>query len=286
MRLIKRFNECHRELDLGSKMRQIIKLGLIVSFINNAFALEPVQGVYLGLLGGASYTNPRPSFNIDYKGTVLLGPNLSVPKIKLSPVGGDVGFSLGYRISPVRLEGQLFFNINNYSELPLSTCTLVSPTVWSPQPFMACAEPVLNENSVAFNGNIMSFLGFFNIFYDFLSCDSTTSFFPYIGAGIGGGIIRNTVNFKTNNIVAATFYPYPFPTHTFTSSSSGVAAQGILGFGYYLDDFATLGLDIRYVGTFRPKRNNTLTTLSNTSSTMGIASINISATFALEKVTT
>jgi hypothetical protein len=268
-------------------MRQLIRFGLILGLLSNsAFGFEPVQGVYLGLLGDVSYTRPSPL--VDYSPFGIFGS-----RVTLSPVGGGGGFSIGYRISPVRLEGELLFNINNYGELPLGTCTLVSPNVLGPQPLSltvfgaqpaVCIEdPVLSQSGIGFDGNTSGFFGLFNIFYDFLSCDTEKRFFPYIGAGVGGGVIRNTADFKSNVFSPFLVSPVLIPYSDRVSSSTGtLAGQGIIGFGYFIDDFATLGLDFRYLGTFRTNKG-TATTTTTSSSSVGIASINITATFALEK---
>lgn len=254
-------------------MRQLIKLGFIfgVTVSSSVFSVEPVQGLYLGLLGEISHATPNPSLNFTINQVSFSGPG----QISLSPIGGGGGFSIGYRMNRVRLEGEFLFNINNYGELQVGSCTLVSPNVVSPQG--VCPSAISNSTGVGlgFNGNAIGLYGLFNVFYDFLSNDTNVNFYPYVGLGLGGAIIKNTANFETNNF-STTTTPVSFSAST---SNNGFAAQGIIGIGYYMDDFATIGLDLRYTSTFKSNSGSSSSGTNN----FGIGSINITGTFALEK---
>ncbi|VEB38721.1 Uncharacterised protein [Legionella sainthelensi] len=249
-------------------MKQIIKFGFILSFLSSsAFSLEPVQGFYFGLLGQISHTpNTDLTFtinNVPYTGQVTLGP-----------VGGGVGASIGYKIQNFRLETEFLYNINNYGEFQVGTCTLISPTVVGR--YEGCPTYV-QETGLGFNGNTMGFYGLFNAFYDFMSFNHDTSFVPYLGFGLGAALIRNQGN------IESTEYSGIDPAIQFTSNTSqgGFALQGIVGFNYYLDDFTTMGLDFRYVSTMMSNNNNNNS--SSSSSQFGISTINLVFNFALEK---
>ncbi|KTD06678.1 hypothetical protein Lgra_2516 [Legionella gratiana] len=246
-------------------MKQIIKFGFILSLISkSAFSLEPVQGFYFGLLGQISHApNTDLSFtinNVPYSGEVTLGP-----------IGGGVGTSIGYKIQNFRLEGEFLYNINNYGEFQIGTCTLISPTVVGPE---GICPAYIEDNGLGFNGNTMGFYGLFNVFYDFMPSDPDKYFVPYLGLGLGGAIIRNQGN------IESTKYSGVDPAITFTSNNSqgGFALQGIVGFNYYLDDFTTLGLDFRYVSAMISNNNN-----NSSNSQFGISTINLVFNFALEK---
>lgn len=261
-------------------MKHFIKFGFIVGLTlsSQAFSSDPVQGIYLGLLGQISRTisNPNVNFNIGNSQFSLADTS----PVTLSPVGGGAGFSLGYRINTVRLEGQFLFNINNYGELKVGSCTLISPNVMGPEG--TCPAAISNDQGIGlgFNGNTTGIYGMFNVFYDFLSSDPNTKMFPYIGVGLGGAIIKNKANFASNqyNALGSTF------STTVSTSNNGFAAQGIIGVGSYLDDFATIGIDIRYTSAFNPSNNNNTTTSSNGSSRqLGIVTLNFTGTYALDK---
>lgn len=249
-------------------MKQIIKFGFILSLIsNNAFCAQPVEGFYFGLVGEISHApNPQLGFTID--GVPFTG------QITLGPVGGGFATSIGYKIQNFRLEGEFLYNINNYGELEVGSCTLVSPTVLGPQG--TCPAFVV-ENGLGFNGSTMGFYGLFNAFYDFTSSDPNVNFVPYLGLGLGAAIIRNQGNIESNQYSGIN----PAITFTSNSSQSGFALQGIVGFYYYLDDFTTLGLDFRYVSTMNGNNNNNNN--NSSSSQYGISTINLVFNFALEK---
>ncbi len=257
-------------------MRQRIKfrfiLGLVAS--SNAFSADPVQGLYLGLLGQVSHAS-----STDLNFTLNEFPSLgTLGTIKLGPAGGGFGASLGYKIKNFRLEGEFLFNINNYGELSSGSCTLISPAVLGPE---GVCPAEFDQVGLGFNGNTMGFYGLFNVFYDFLSSNPDVNFVPYIGAGIGGAMLRNHAVFQSNDQCIALGTCSPIINTSVDSSNTGFAAQGILGFNYYIDDFTTIGLDFRYVSTLNFNKNNNSTNSNN--STFGISTINLTGNFALEK---
>jgi opacity protein-like surface antigen len=249
-------------------MRQITRFGFILGLIisNGAFSSEPVQGIYLGLLGQISHApNTNVTFTLDqpYSGQIELGP-----------IGGGGGIALGYRIQNFRIEGEFLFNYNAYGELHVGDCTLVSPNVFSPQG--NCSAYVEN-NALGFNGSTMGFYGLVNAYYDFISSDPSKNYFPYIGLGLGGVLLKNEALFETNKQSASE--GVPVVSYTFNSNNTAIAVQGIAGFAAHLDDFTTLGLDLRYVSAIRIGSANN----HNTDTQYGIGTLNFTATFALDK---
>ncbi|KTC90930.1 outer membrane beta-barrel protein [Fluoribacter dumoffii] len=256
-------------------MRQMIKFGFILGLVasSNAFSADPVEGLYLGLLGQLSHA-PNTNFNFNLNGTTYDG------SLKLSVVGGGVGTSLGYKIKNFRLEGEFLFNINNYGSLTVGSCTLISPSVLGPN---GTCPTEIEESGLGFNGYTMGFYGLFNTFYDFLSSDPNVNFVPYLGVGLGGALLKNHALFHSNNQCISLNSCSPIISETFDSSSNGFAIQGIVGFSYYLDDFTTLGLDFRYLSTVNFNKNNSTTSSNSNNGNYGIGTINLTANFALEK---
>ncbi|MBI2785048.1 MAG: hypothetical protein HYX60_01545 [Legionella longbeachae] len=264
-------------------MKQLAKIGFICALIisNNAFSIERVEGWYFGLLGEISHA-PNSQFEVLFNDILYAG------EVNLSPVGGGAGASVGYRISNFRLESELLFNINNYGELQINGCTFISPNVLGPK---GCSVNI-EASQLGFNGNTMGFYGLFNVYYDFLSSDSEKNFFPYVGLGAGGVWLRSHSQFSTNKQAIALGIAEPFSVSS-DSSSFGIAAQGIIGVAWYLDSYTTIGLDFRYVSAFNAGNpesiNNNLApfgiTLVNPNGTSqyGISTINLTATFALER---
>lgn len=246
-------------------MRHLIKYGLILSFTLStpAYSLNPVEGFYFGILGQISHApNTQLNFTLDqpYSGTVELGP-----------VGGGAGAAIGYKIYNVRLEGEFLFNFNNYGELQLGPCTLVSPTVVSPK---GVCPAFIADNGLGFKGDVMGFYGLFNVIYDFLLwSDPNITYYPYLGFGLGAATIRNNAIIENNKYASVGVTPVSFNQ---TVTNSGFAAQGIFGIGAYLDDFTTIGLDYRYVSTFGSNQ-------SSSNNHFGISTLNFTATFALER---
>ncbi|KTD05538.1 outer membrane beta-barrel protein [Fluoribacter gormanii] len=260
-------------------MRQIIKFGFILGLVtsSSAFSAEPVQGLYLGLLGQVSHAT-----NLDLNFSLTQLPNLgTIGTVQLGPVGGGIGASLGYKIQNFRLEGEFLFNINNYGQLNAGSCTLISPAVLGPE---GTCPPEVVDVGLGFNGYTIGLYGFFNAFYDFMSSDPNVNFVPYLGVGVGGADLLNHAVFQSNNQCISLGTCSPIVNESFDKSHFGFAAQGILGFNYYIDDFTTIGLDFRYVSTFNLSKNNSTSSTTNSSnSAFGISTINLTGNFALEK---
>lgn len=259
-------------------MRQIIKLGFILGLVasNNAFSTDRVEGLYFGLLAQLSHPSSQ-DLNFTINGITSLGT------IQLQPIGGGMGASLGWRIRNFRVEAETLFNFNNYGSMQVGSCKLISPQVLGPE---GVCDPFFVETGLGFKGYTIGVYEFINGFYDFISSDPDKNFFPYIGVGIGGAYLSNTAIFHSNSqcISLNTCSPI-IDNANFSSSTTGFAAQGILGFNYFLDDFTSIGLDVRYSSTFNFNKNNNTTTptSNNSASNFGIATINLTGNFALAK---
>lgn len=281
-------------------MRQLIKLGFLLgSFISTgAYALNPQQGFYLGVLGQVSHS-PNLQFNpyVDpfFSSLPANAQNIltnitltSVPTIILQPVGGGGAVSLGYKLNQFRAEAEFFLNYNSYRQFQFTTaeggtCTLQSPSVVAPTCAMVfpVSSTLPQGTGLAFSGKELVMDGFFNVFFDFWFEDPTISIVPYIGGGVGAGLIKNTVNFQNNTLYTNGNTVF-FVTGSNTTSS--LAAQGILGVYYYMDDFTTINLDFRYISAFKSNNNTNFTSINSLFgfSSTGIPTINIGVNFVLD----
>jgi opacity protein-like surface antigen len=250
-------------------MKQSVCMGLLASvcFNSSLYAFNPVQGFYGSLLvegshGSSGFTVliPHPNFP---------NPPLSiVGQINNGPIGGGGGAALGYRIRKFRLEAEFLYNYINSTSFNFNGCILQSPTV--PGPIGVCPNN-FNLVQIGFNGSTVAMFGLFNAYYDFLSSDPDTHFFPYLGIGFGAANIRQSVNFARSIGVITN----PFSVG-FTRSMSSGAAQGILGIGVYMDDYTWGGLDYRYVTTTSALRDLG-------SERYGIHTLNLSINFSFDK---
>lgn len=285
------------EFNLGYGMKRTFRFGFTLSLIisSTAFsAADPVEGWYLGLLGQLSHApNQRltaivHSFPPYTAEPLILGVNKPVT---LGPVGGGAGASLGYKINMFRVEGELLFNINNYEEYKTGSCTLISPNAVGPRG-EGCTYPIYeNLWGLGFKGNKMDFYGLINGFVDFnfLFSDPNINIIPYLGLGLGGAFMRSHAEFRSNKYAPI---PYPFPSSppavspkiSIDSNQSGLAVQGIVGVSWYLDDFATIGVDFRYIAAVNSNNLNIDNPVKSVGiSQFGISTINLTFTFALEK---
>lgn len=243
-------------------MKQLIQFGLISSLLvsQSALAINPIQGFYGGIIAGMSHSNvstyPLTFFPVgipSFKGIV-----------NNSSIGGGGGAALGYRIQRFRVEGEAFFNYISSGTLTLNGCTLESPAVTTPTGI--CDKDVgvnglANRKQAGFNGSNTAAYGLVNVYYDFFSDDPESTIFPYIGVGIGGARLKKSVNFYANVFKTDTV---PAPSIGGSVSASSPAAQGIIGIGFFLDDYVWASMDYRYLTTntisrYEPTSTNTRT---------------------------
>lgn len=253
-------------------MKQLIQLNYLCALLacGNAFATDPVQGFYLGVLAGVTHApNTQINFTIDdvaYSGAITL-----------QPVGVDGGFSLGYRVQQFRVEGELLLGYNSYNEFKTGSCTLISPSVVGPQ---GTCPTFVEEQGLGFKGNTTGMYGLVNFFYDFVPTNpNANSMVPFVGLGIGMGIIKNSGQIQNNQYFDNGYTPVII---TASQSKSSIAGQGMFGINYYIDDFTTIGIDYRYLSTFS-SNSNSATTSNSVSKQFAINTINFTANFALEK---
>ena len=182
-----------------------------------AFAINPVPGLYAGLILGGSFA---PTVLFNYISPITLKP--AQGNLKYS-VFGNLGGQVGYRINQYRIEGEVFFNSDPYKSLQSGPIKILSS---SSSPGYRLKGQT-NTAAIMLNG-----------YYDFISTGDDCKFVPYVGAGIGYAYLKNNIKFYYNNIVV--------PNSILSKSVNSPAVQGIAGVSYFVDDFANFALDVRY----------------------------------------
>lgn len=171
---------------------------------------------------GASYT-PTVDFNII--DPLTLAP---LPATLVRSVMGDIGGQFGYRIKHWRAEAELFYNYNPWHSLTIDGVALHSKSTNALNPGLSMLG---QTNTVALMANG---------FYDFYS-EGESSFSPYLGVGLGYAAMNNFSKF---------YYKQTYLAGADLSETTRTPAlQGIIGIGYFLDDYTRAGLDYRYFTT-------------------------------------
>lgn len=214
-------------------MKHIIQLSLLsgVLLSNAGFALNPVGGFYGGLMAEASNGPSRDTIQIHenphhYKGIV-----------HYSSLGGGGGFMLGYKFRQFRTEGQFLYNHISTGPVDIGDCRIENADILTPTG--SCPAKAV-ANGIGHNGKSTAMYGLVNAYWDFFSYEGETSLVPYLGLGFGMAQVKNTNEF----VATRTYY-----THEQNKTNSSAAYQGIVGLSYYMDDFAWIGMDYRYLST-------------------------------------
>lgn len=209
-------------------------LGLLISH-SATYALNPVEGFYAGLLVEGSHgpSNDHVVFEEDnmlFAGTV-----------DYSAISGGGGAMLGYKYRHIRLEGEILYNHISTGPLTVGTCTLQSINIITPTGL--CPESDYDHfksKALGYKGSSAAIYGLINAYWDFFSYEGETVLIPYIGVGVGEAKIKNS-----NNIVNTR----TSLSHGQSISTTENAGQGIVGLGYYMDDYSWITLDYRYLTT-------------------------------------
>lgn len=222
-------------------MKQLIRLGAIstLAFNSVAFAFEPIQGFYVGL--NALLSSGPSTYDRTF---ALIGPNgtevpLGTAEVSNNYVGGGVGAEIGFRWQSFRLEGQAFYSYIGTRTLTQGTCTLVTPGIETP---IGECSTFLDNLEVGFNGSTGVMYGMFNLYFDIynLSSDPDSRIVPYIGIGVGAANVKTSVNFVSASLDRSVGG---------SISSTVPAGQIIFGVSFFMDDYAWIQADYRYVTT-------------------------------------
>lgn len=214
-------------------MNKGMKLSLVAGLIlsSSVYALNPVPGFYAGILGEGS----RGSSTVNNYTPVTTVPLTGV--LKYNQLGGGGGLDLGYKVGSFRIEGEFLFNYNSFSDLNVNGCQFVTPNIITP--IGTCPNDPL-VNGLGFEGSTSAMFALVNGYFDLYLSNTESSLVPYAGIGIGRTRIKNVNNFR-NTITQVGMGE--------TRTANASAAQAIIGLGYYLDDYAWIGFDYRYLTT-------------------------------------
>ena len=186
-----------------------------------ALAVNPVPGFYAGLMLGANYS---PATNYTF---IDPSSNSTVQGRVYYSVLGNIAGQLGYRCNHYRIEGELLYNDNPIKDIKLGPVTFNKVSKYNTGYGIRARTDVA---ALMFNG-----------FYDFYTPGQISYFSPYVGAGIGYAMVMNQIKFYNNSVYV--------PGSNRSNSDTALAGQLILGLGYFLDDFTSMGLDLRYLTT-------------------------------------
>lgn len=204
------------------KLKLVTRISLLL-MNGMAFAVNPVQGFYGGVFLGPSYS---PSVTIQFTSPYAALPLTANPTITHS-ISGNIGGQIGYRYCHFRGELEFVYNNGPYKSLQLGSITLNKASKWN--------------TDLAMKGETNTVALLVNGFYDFYTPGQTVFLSPYAGLGIGYAYVRDSVSFFYNNQMLS--------GSNLTQNSTVPAGQGILGLGYFLDDYTFFGLDVRYLTT-------------------------------------
>lgn len=203
----------------GLKLTSAIGL-LLASFA--AFSLNPVQGWYAGLVGGATYAP-----NVDL---MLINPvDHHNDKSTISYLlGGNGGAMVGYRLCNFRVELEGLVNDNKLKQVKIGQFTFGDTP---------------NNERVRVSGYTYFISGLVNAIYEFYQPGSDrTNFAPYLGIGLGYASLQSKQSFEKEPLTEPSFN-----LDTLKESNGAGIGQAILGVNYFMDDFAAVGIDYRYM---------------------------------------
>lgn len=204
-------------------MKPVLKYSFATAllFSNLTYAMNPVQGLYLGFILGGNYAS-KVDLGYPYTNDILIPYN--TPGTLTYDFGGNIGGQLGYKINHFRVEGEFNYAYLGYDKLQFNGITITKKRT---------------TTAVKLGGNTKVMSAFLNAYYDLFTADADTTFTPYVGLGIGMANLRSITDLTLNGLVLV--------KQNYSQSSGAV--QGILGVNYYLDDFTTVSLDYRYMTT-------------------------------------
>ncbi len=201
-------------------MNRVFKLVLFILCLTTpiAFALNPVQDWYAGMIIGGNYT---PS--IKFNGVLSKFNKYEEGKLTYSNLI-DIGGQVGYRVENTRLELEGLFNNSPYNGITIGN-TFINASNTS--------------STLAIQGYTNTYAIMVNGYYDAFGLFDWENVVPYAGIGVGGSYVSSTIEF---------YYDETAITQTQRTSHDYLfILQGIIGLSYFLDDFTSFGLDFRYL---------------------------------------
>lgn len=221
-------------------MNYTTKLGIagLILASGVAFAAEPEQGWYVGLLGNVNYapnvkfTFTNPFTSVRTQGNLKYG------------IGGGGGLQLGYRCGYFRYEGELIYETNGYDTIsanpPFARLAAIQTDIRKKR---KSRNPLLS-----LDGKTSLFGGLVNAYYEFYEDGTAPDWVPYVGLGIGYAAIQNSLHIYCTN-PALGCNTTSINTKRNSANDSSVLAQAIAGINYMFSETTSLGTDLRYMTT-------------------------------------
>jgi opacity protein-like surface antigen len=203
-------------------MRQLKALSLLLLAPTLSYAVNPVNGLYIGGGVGGSFTARNDSLIFSPINGVT-SVQVTDSEVTYTPGIDGIG-ELGYRKDKFRVELQTYFNLNNYDKLTLNNVEFPNSTT-------------------DLKGNMNMIGEMVNVFYDHFTKDhdgTTKSFFPYLGGGLGIVYVTNAFNFYQAGVKVGSANDQSTTTYGF---------QAIIGGAMFFDDYSFAAIDYRFVGT-------------------------------------
>lgn len=284
-----------------------MKQGLLASLsglllIQQAYsaAVVPQSGFYGGLFGGAGYVQDIVFTNFfGYNPTNVINSSLTWPiqKTLFAPplprfsteldykVLGNGGLQIGYRCNHFRIEGEGLYAYAGINKLIFNNLILNYPfSLQLSNSFPVFSNYRINSLSSSLflnvRGNTSLYGGLINAYYEFYAPDGgDVDIVPYVGAGIGYGLMQTTARFYFNGqqFLQPLTPPYSISNIIFnnnTESDSTHIYQGIVGLSYFLDDFTAVGTDLRLMRTGNIKTVN---------EKLNITTLNVNVNFSFDQ---
>lgn len=234
-------------------MRWFKAFAIITTFCSCAKAATPLEGVYVGgIFGGTYQHNVNGTTNTNIILNQFSVPSSALPTLA---VNQNVSATLGYQMlvngggqigvrfcDNFRVELEGLFNKNPYNFLNIGDVTIYNNSS--------------TTTGFRLDGNTSSGLGIVNAYYDFLG-DGSSNLVPYIGGGGGFAYIYN---------VAKIFYNGELVTpnqQSIKTDSTSFVGQAIIGASYFMDDFFSVAVDLRYYTTPVQQITTSIKTMQN-----------------------
>lgn len=245
-------------------MKYLLKLILLnlILISKCANALNVVEGWYGGMTLGAS-TQPEvsysyESFNFINNNQVIYTPDANGAQITINynpitnpttqpgkltfDVFGNIGLMAGYRFySGFRAELEL-----NYTYVPFQRLLIgVDPQLFATDTFTnvtvndtVTVRSPSHSTGIKMEGSTSSGFVFINGIYEYIQRDCEYNWVPYLGLGLGYGVINNSAKLFDNE--------FDVDRGNASINTLTPMAQAIIGISYFLDDFSAFAFDVRY----------------------------------------
>jgi len=212
-------------------------LRLLMLMSTPIYAATPVQGFYGGLFIGATKTTSA-NLTLTEPGTTSSVPG----SLSYTEPGGNFGGQIGYRAEELRAEFEVFLNRGVYDQLSFGSGLKLTNKVNTLHPYTMKGNTTIGAIAI-------------NVFWDlFCLFGEDHDLVPYVGAGLTYTQVKNNLQLYDNGIAIG---------NNLSSTSDVAGVQGIVGVAYFMDDYTSIGLDLRYFSTAQAVIFNSKPTFSS-----------------------